>query len=66
VYPQPAHDEQGAVFNVQHGAHNRVWVNTLFDLKNGRMRYVALIPGALVSVIDAADGRSKTTRIDVS
>ena len=33
LYPQPAHDEQGAVFTVHHGPVTAVWVNTLFDLE---------------------------------
>lgn len=32
LYPRPARDIQGAVFQVQHGLHTSVWVNTLFDL----------------------------------
>src|SRR5690242_9641972 len=32
LYPQPAHDEQGAVFTVQHGQVTATWVNTLYDL----------------------------------
>jgi len=53
LYPQPARDSEGAVFTVvQHGTHTSVWVNTLFDLDAGRMQYVAVIPGIVLSVID--------------
>jgi len=67
IYPQPAHDEQGAVFTVQHGPHTSVWVNTIFDLKGGRMQYVALISDALVSVIDVRlTPVDKTTHVEVT
>src|SRR6185437_12141450 len=29
VYPLPAHDEQGAVFTLQHGPVTAIWINTL-------------------------------------
>jgi len=65
LYPQPARDGEGAVFTVvQHGTHTSVWVNTLFDLAAGRMQYVAVIPGIVLSVIDvrlAAIDASHTT-----
>jgi hypothetical protein len=68
VYPQPAHDEQGVVFTVQHGDHNSVWVNTVFDLKAGRMQYVMVVPEKFVSVIDVRlipEGAA-ATKVDVS
>jgi hypothetical protein len=52
LYPQPGQDIQGAVFTVQHGPHNSVWVNTLFDPAGGRMQYVSFIPEKLVSTVD--------------
>lgn len=52
LYPRPAEDREGAVFTVRHGAHDSVWVNTLFDLDHGRMQYVAVIPGIVATVID--------------
>lgn len=52
LYPQPAKDVQGAVFQVQHGQHTSVWVNTLFDLPGGRMQYVSFIDGVLVTTVD--------------
>jgi hypothetical protein len=68
VYPQPAKDEQGAVFTVVHGGAKSVWVNTVFDLAGGRMQYVAMVPEAMVSMIDvrlSAVG-SKSTRVEVN
>jgi hypothetical protein len=68
LYPQPAKDVQGAVFTVQHGPHNSVWVTTLFDPPAGRMQYVSFIPNRLVSKVDvrltAVDPSS--TRVEVS
>lgn len=52
VHPQPATDEQGMVFTVAHDHLQSVWVNTVLDLKNGRMQYVYVIPDALVTVIE--------------
>jgi hypothetical protein len=52
IHPQPAADVQGAVFTVQHGPHTSLWINTVFDLAAGRMQYVSVIPGRLISLID--------------
>ena len=51
VYPLPAGDLEGMVFRVAHGHLNSVWVNTEFDLKNGRVGYAYVIPDALVTLI---------------
>jgi hypothetical protein len=68
VYPQPANDEQGAIFTVQHGGHSSVWVNTLFDLKAGRMQYVMVVPEKFVSVIDVrlTEEGATVTKVEVS
>jgi len=52
VYPQPARDIEGAVFQVSHGHHHSTWVNTAFDLEQGHIQYVYLIPGMMVTLID--------------
>jgi hypothetical protein len=67
VYPQPAKDQQGAVFTVLHGGLKSVWVNTVFDLAGGRMQYVTMVPEAMVSTIDVrlrAAG-TEATRVEV-
>jgi hypothetical protein len=61
LYPQPGKDMQGAVFTVQHGPHNSLWINTLFDPAGGRMQYVMFIPDKLVSTVDV-----RLTSIDPS
>jgi hypothetical protein len=52
LYPQPAHDEQGAVFTVQHGPVTAIWVNTLFDLDARHFIYAYFIPGIMVTTLD--------------
>jgi len=52
LYPQPGRDIQGAVWTIQHGDVHSVWVNTLFDIPNGRMQYVAFIPGHMVTTVE--------------
>jgi hypothetical protein len=52
LYPQPARDTPGAVFTIQHGPHTSLWVATAFDLTAGRMQYVSIIPGVVLTVVD--------------
>ena len=52
LYPQPAHDEQGAVFTIHHGPVTAVWVNTLFDLEARHIQYAYFIPDIMVTTID--------------
>lgn len=51
IFPKPATDQQGMVFTVAHGPYSVPWVNTEFDLPNGRVQYVYVIPDTLVTVI---------------
>lgn len=63
VYPTPAHDQQGMVFQVNHGEHSSVWVNTAFDLAAGHIQYAYLLNDAMVTVIDihlTREGAQKT------
>jgi hypothetical protein len=52
VYPQPGKDAEGAVFTIAHGPHTVVWVNTIFDVADGRMQYVAVIPEVQTFTVD--------------
>jgi hypothetical protein len=61
IYPKPAHDEEGAVFTIQHGPMKAVWVNTLFDVDARHFQYVYFLPGIMVTVIDV---RFKSTSAD--
>lgn len=51
IHPLPATDEQGMVFTMAHDHLKATWVNSEFDLKNGKIQYVYTIPDALVTVI---------------
>ncbi len=52
LYPQPARDIEGAVFQVRHGHHSSTWLNTAFDLDQGHIQYAYFIPDTLVTLID--------------
>jgi hypothetical protein len=52
VYPGPAHDGQGMVFQVAHGQMTSTWVNTAFDLTRGHIQYAYVLSDAMVTVID--------------
>jgi hypothetical protein len=52
LYPWPAADIQGAVFNLKHGAHQAVWVNTAFDVEGRHIQYAYFIPDVMVTTID--------------
>ncbi|HTZ33486.1 MAG TPA: hypothetical protein VMH31_13585 [Methylomirabilota bacterium] len=52
LHPQPAVDQEGMVFTVDHHGHHAVWVNTQLDLKNGHIQYVYVIPEAMATVIE--------------
>jgi hypothetical protein len=43
---------RGAVFQVRHGHHQSTWVNTAFDLEQGHIQYVYVIPDMMVTLID--------------
>ena len=66
VYPLPAVDKEGMVFTVSHDHVKSAWVNTEFDLKNGRIQYAYVIPDTWVTVITlqlTPDGQN--TRVEV-
>ncbi len=52
LYPQPARDEQGAVFTIHHGSVTAVWVNTLFDIEAHHFQYAYFIPVIMVTIVD--------------
>jgi len=67
IHPLPAADEAGMVFAVAHSHLRAAWVNTEFDLKDGRIQYVYMIPDALVTVITLQLTRDgKQTRVAVA
>jgi hypothetical protein len=52
IHPQPARDEEGAVFTVRHGHGKAVWVNTAFDVPGKHFQYVYFIADKMVTTID--------------
>lgn len=52
LYPQPAHDTEGAVFTIRHGHHHAYWVNTAFDVDARHFQYVYVIPDVMATLID--------------
>lgn len=66
VHPLPARDEQGMVFTVERAPGKSVWLNTAFDLMNGRIQYAYMIPNTLVTLItlQLTQERDKT-RVEV-
>ena len=60
LYPNPGHDVEGSVFSVAHGSHTSVWVNTVFDLEQGKMQYVSFVPEVAVTVVDVRVTRGAT------
>ena len=64
LYPEPAHDRQGMVFQVNHEQHSSTWVNTAFDLAAGHIQYSYVLNDAMVTLIDihlAREGAQKTS-----
>lgn len=51
IYPSPATDVRGMVFTVAHHHLQAAWVNTEFDLANGRVQYVYVIPEIMLTMI---------------
>ena len=68
VYPQPARDIEGAVFQVSHGHHSSTWVNTAFDLEHGHIQYVYFLQDMLVTRIDLhlSQPDATTTKVHVA
>lgn len=51
IHPSPAADVPGMVFTVRHHHLQTAWVNTEFDLANGRIQYVYVIPEIMLTRI---------------
>jgi hypothetical protein len=68
IHAQPVKDEAGAVFTMHEGPQKSVWVNTLLDVKAGKMQYASFTPEAMVMVVDVrmtAEGRD-STRVELT
>jgi len=51
IHPSPAADVEGMVFTVAHHHLQAAWLNTEFDLANGRIQYVSVIPDIMLTMI---------------
>ena len=68
LHVQTPKDEAGAVFTMQQGPQKMVWVNTLLDVKGGRMQYASFTPDSMVMVVDVrmiSDGKD-ATRVELT
>src|SRR5271167_4336793 len=52
VYPNPARDQQGMIFKVEHGQHSSIWINTALDLTGGHIQYAYVLNDAMATLID--------------
>jgi len=52
VHPQPGRDAQGAVFTIQNGRFEAVWVIARHDVEARHFQYVYMIAGVMVCTID--------------
>jgi hypothetical protein len=52
IYPTPARDQEGMVFQVAHGRYSSTWVNTAFDLAAGHIQYAYVLNDAMTTLID--------------
>ena len=66
VYPKPAHDQQGMVFQVAHGQMSSTWVNTALDLAAGHIQYAYVLNDAMVTTIDIHLTRESARKTRVS
>ena len=66
VYPDPAKDQQGMVFQVAHGPRTATWVNTAFDLAGGHIQYAYVLAEAMVTTIDIRLARAAADKTTVT
>lgn len=52
IYPQPAHDEEDAVFSIRHGKTQAIWVTALHDLPGRHFKYVYILGDVVATTID--------------
>jgi len=66
LYPSPARDQQGMVFQVAHGPYTSKWVNTAFDLAGGHVQYAYILNDAMVTTIDIRLARAGVAKTSVT
>jgi hypothetical protein len=52
IYPQPANDQSGSVFQVKKGNHDSTWITTIFEPEKGHIQHVYFIPEVTAVLID--------------
>jgi hypothetical protein len=67
IWPVPAEDRLGMVFTVS-GAHGTaIWINTCFDLPQGRIQYAYVLENAMTTLITLSlTPRGQQTHVAVS
>jgi hypothetical protein len=66
IYPNPARDQEGMVFQVAHGHYSSTWVNTAFDLAAGHIQYAYVLNDAMTTLIDIHLTRAAAQKTDVT
>jgi len=66
LYPRPARDEPGMVFQVAHGPYSSTWVNTAYDLSAGHIQYAYVLNDAMVTVIEIHLSRESAQKTGVT
>jgi hypothetical protein len=66
LYPNPAADQEGAVFRVERPGHSSVWTTTVFDLAGGHVQYLVVINNIILTRIDIRLSRNSAEKTDVS
>jgi hypothetical protein len=67
IWPAPAEDRPGMVFTVS-GVHGTaIWINTCFELQNGRVQYAYVLESAMTTLITLSlTPRAAHTHVAVS
>jgi hypothetical protein len=67
IWPAPAEDCPGMVFTVSGARGTAVWINTCFELQNGRVQYAYVLENAMTALITLSlSSRGEHTHVAVS
>ena len=67
IWPIPAEDRPGMVFTVSGSRGTASWINTCFDLQNGRVQYAYVLENAMTTLITLTlTPRGEHTHVAVS
>lgn len=67
IWPAPAEDCPGMVFQIERDGQHATWVNTVFDPAAGRVQYVYVLPDVVATVIsiEMRDQCEDSTAVEV-